>query len=261
MESYLVRQLWRFLNKNSKSSLELPQAQIPYWELTMVLKGSLTYIINNVSYHLEANDVILVPAFSIRERPGGFTAHYLSFNFTVYDNALLPTDILYKDAITSQIKNVFPLFTQKYILDRDQTPSLSSNYPRAKMTNILNFLLFELMEEIAFNTKSPHVKNILHFIEDNLLSPISLEDISNHLHLSKEYTASIFKKEMKKTVMDFVNERKMLYAKELLQTVNISVSELSEMLGFESYGYFSRVFKKYYAISPSKYKALLKQIR
>ena len=42
-------------------------------------------------------------------------------------------------------------------------------------------------------------------------------------------------------------------ALEMLDTGEITVSEVAEMLGFESVAYFSRFFKKHQGISPAEY--------
>ena len=123
---------------------------------------------------------------------------------------------------------------------------------------MLNYILLEIMNVLAYDNKNEHIKKAIKYINDNILSPISLSDVSEHIHLSKEYTASIFKKETQKTVTEYITERKMLYAKEMLQSGSFTLPEISANLGYDNYGYFSIIFKRYYGTSPGKYRERFK---
>ena len=76
--------------------------------------------------------------------------------------------------------------------------------------------------------------------------------LSDHVHLSEEYISYIFKKNTEKTVIEYINEHKMILAKQMIEEGTLSLKEISESLGFEHYGYFSRVFKNRFHIPPSR---------
>ena len=79
---------------------------------------------------------------------------------------------------------------------------------------------------------------------------MSLQSISSEVGLTKEYAAYLFKKETKKTLTDYVNERKMLLAKELILQNVMSLTELAAYLGYSDYSYFSKLFKRYFDVTP-----------
>ena len=54
----------------------------------------------------------------------------------------------------------------------------------------------------------------------------------------------LFKKEMGKTFSDYVADFKMTVAKELLENTDLSVTDISNDLGFSDSGYFIKIFKK-----------------
>ena len=74
------------------------------------------------------------------------------------------------------------------------------------------------------------------------------------MHLSRDYIAHIFKRELGKSVIDYVNERRMKIAKNMIGEGKYSLVEISDRLGYTSYSYFSRVFKRYFGVSPIRYK-------
>ena len=249
MESYIVKALWRYFNQNVKSCIPLDD-MIRYWDLTVVLSGELSYSINGESYTVRKNDVILIPSFSDRIRKGGQRARYISFNFTVLDGVELPRDVYYPNALNDEMRGMLALFPHKMILDGSKSPPYDPSNARSKAANLLNYLLLEMMNYTDYTHYSDHVKKAIKYVNDNLTLPISLCDVSGHLHLSREYTAAIFKRETKKTVTEYINERKMLYAKEMLLNGKFTLSEIASNLGYENYGYFSRIFKRYFGISP-----------
>jgi len=72
------------------------------------------------------------------------------------------------------------------------------------------------------------------------------------LGLTKEYTAYLFKKEIGKTIIDYINERKMVIAKNMIDSGQAYLKDVALSLGFENYSYFSKLFKKYYDTTPVK---------
>ncbi len=250
MQQYIVRALWRYFNQNVKSCIALNNNSIAYWDLTIVLSGELVYTVNQTVYKLGKNDLILIPKGSKRIREGGSKARYVAFNFTVLDGVTLPDSIYYPGALNDEMKGILSIFPHKVILDGSKSPPYDPGNARAKAVNLLNYLLLEMMNYTEYSNHSDHVKNAVKYISDNLTQSISLIDVSRHLHLSREYTAAIFKKELKKTVTEYINEKKMLYAKEMLLNGQFTLSEIAANLGYENYGYFSRTFKRHFGISP-----------
>ena len=83
---------------------------------------------------------------------------------------------------------------------------------------------------------------------------ITLSDIANSIHLSKEYTSTLFTNETGKNLTDYINEQKALLAAELIKTTDFSLGDIALTLGFDNYNYFSRIFKKHHGISALQYK-------
>ena len=72
--------------------------------------------------------------------------------------------------------------------------------------------------------------------------------------VTEEYLARLFKKEMNMTVTEYIAQQKLIFAKNLLMSDDISLQDIAEKLGYQNYNYFSRIFKKHYGISPLKMK-------
>lgn len=74
------------------------------------------------------------------------------------------------------------------------------------------------------------------------------------LHLSPGYLSDVLKYETGKTAIELIHIHLISEAKKLLQEAEMSVSEISYLLGFENPPYFSRLFKREVGISPNEFK-------
>ena len=63
----------------------------------------------------------------------------------------------------------------------------------------------------------------------------------------------VFRKYMQMTIGDYILDLRMRHAAYLLRNTYMNVNQAADYLGFSSTSYFSRVFKKYYGVSPSAY--------
>jgi len=72
--------------------------------------------------------------------------------------------------------------------------------------------------------------------------------------MNYHYTCSLFKNETGQTINDFITEIRMMKAKEYLKQEDQNVSSVAFLCGYRDQYYFSRVFKKYFGLPPSKMK-------
>ncbi len=100
------------------------------------------------------------------------------------------------------------------------------------------------------------------YIEENLHKPqFSIEDLSNHMGLSR---VSLYRRCLQvtgKTPVDFIRSVKLEKAAVLLEKSNKTVSEICYMVGFSAPNYFARSFKAKYNVSPSEYMAEKKKFK
>ncbi len=102
---------------------------------------------------------------------------------------------------------------------------------------------------------SKQIVRTLDYISDHLHSRIMLEDAAEHLHLSAAYLSRLFKSEVGMTFIDYVNQKKIESAANLLRFSEYTTLEISNLLSFSSQSYFIKIFKKYMGTTPGGYKA------
>lgn len=121
--------------------------------------------------------------------------------------------------------------------------------------------IVKLTEGVKKNKKqpefSPHIRNCIKYINENLSKKIKVSDIAKFCGISADYLSQIFKKEIGENLSSYIVRQKLEKAKSLLLN-GISSKEICLEIGFSSQAYFVTLFKRYYNMTPSDYVKLAK---
>lgn len=121
-----------------------------------------------------------------------------------------------------------------------------------------NFIL-ELSDVLKNNKNDKYnrfVSDAMDYVENHYKNKISVKDIATKLLITPNYFSQIFKAQMGMNFTDFLNEYRVKKAKQLLKNNNLKVYEVSELVGYQNYKYFNKIFKKYTGTSPKEYQTL-----
>ncbi len=102
---------------------------------------------------------------------------------------------------------------------------------------------------------SPLVKSAVTAIDSDPSAELSLSTIAKQLNVSNVYLSTIFKKETGKTITEYINDRRISYAKHLLCTTSLQVQTVSLHCGIMDVHYFSKLFKQKTGKTPSCFRA------
>lgn len=106
------------------------------------------------------------------------------------------------------------------------------------------------------NADETFLLKIDRIIVDNIEdSNFSVDTIAAEMHTSRTVLYSKFKSITGMTIGAYVNDYRLRRAKELLRETTLTVSEISEQLGFSSQRYFSTFFKERTGVSPTAFRA------
>ena len=101
---------------------------------------------------------------------------------------------------------------------------------------------------------SIEINKTLEYLHKNFHKNLSLSDISSNIGYSDSYLSHLFSTEMGLTIIEYLNKIRIEYSKELLNSTNYKIYEISSKVGFQNSEHFSRCFKKLEGISPKQYK-------
>ncbi len=125
----------------------------------------------------------------------------------------------------------------------------------------LNSLLEEVSIKIAskvnsFNNKSIKLilRKAIDYIQEHYNEQVTLNEVAENIYVSTFYISRMFKKELGKSFVDYLNDVRIDKAKELLKDVKYKTYEVAEKVGISDPHYFSKLFKKYSGMTPSEYR-------
>jgi AraC-like DNA-binding protein len=117
-------------------------------------------------------------------------------------------------------------------------------------------LLKETNDEPIINNEhnDKFIKKALELIRSNIADPnFDRDEFASKMNVSPSLLYKKIKALTDQSPTDFVKTVRLNYAFELLETRKYTVTEVSELCGFASTGYFSTVFRKQFGKSPSEY--------
>lgn len=109
-------------------------------------------------------------------------------------------------------------------------------------------------------TSNRIIVNALNYIYLNKEEFVPLTKMAEYCHVSSAYLSRLFTKEIGESYSSFVTRLKIGWSKELLENTDMTVTEISEKLGFNEPGYFIKIFKNSTGVTPAFYRAHCKNV-
>jgi AraC family transcriptional regulator, transcriptional activator of pobA len=144
---------------------------------------------------------------------------------------------------------------------REETLRELPNYAIVKQILSLLFTMIEAerkaVEEPSLDyTKTQHIsfKNFLAILEENFRRPEGVEFYAEKLFMSARNLNLICQNILEQSVSEIIETRKLIEAKNLLITTDLSIAEIGYDLGYNEKSYFSNVFKKKAGQTPTEFR-------
>jgi AraC-like DNA-binding protein/mannose-6-phosphate isomerase-like protein (cupin superfamily) len=239
------------------------------YELVIILNGCGTFFYKNQNYLLKEGAVFLSEPDCEHEihinQNERMTLLYIMFNINnnhdkrslSYEEKVLDQFYMGHKNIIKDQKQLFSyiMFFEEYT---SQTGSRNDYWFIRNLENFLFNCLELLVEQKPImdgvnNVTVDLFEKALDYIDKNLSYKITADNISDNINTSKRNLYRMFKKNMGRSVNDYVNERK-IYLAEYYIKMNLSVTESASLVGIENLSQFNKLFHRYLSISPRDYK-------
>lgn len=102
-------------------------------------------------------------------------------------------------------------------------------------------------------------ENMIGILEENIRNKLSLDQISKQVNLSVSQAKKIFQREAGDSIINYFISLKIEEAKRLINESEMNFTQIAEFLGYDTIGYFSRVFKQKTGMTPSEYSLSVKK--
>lgn len=96
------------------------------------------------------------------------------------------------------------------------------------------------------------------YIDLHFKEALTLDQLAEEGHMNKYYLSHSFKREYGISPINYMVSRRIEESKYLLAETDLSLSQISQLLGFSSLSYFSQVFRKTQAVTPMEYRQRVK---
>ena len=249
------------------------------YELYYLIQGERYYFIDSKTYLVESGSLVLVPSGTLHRTTnavsdGEHERILLILNEDWINPFLRSAGLPPLSTYFSQPVIQLDEFKQKYLRHLfdavyDELATKQANYEVAiKMRLAELLILISRCNTTSTDTSSPFVsQSAKHkkvneasfYIKEHFREPISLQQVADHIYVSRGYLSNIFNEVTGMKLTEYINIQRINHAKELLDNTDESITDIANSSGFENITYFERIFRQATGVTPLKYRQALKQ--
>lgn len=226
--------------------------------LLLLERGKAHYVSSTgLEVFAKSGDIIYTPIgceYSVEfydfKRPGGNT---VGVNLHFFDQDGEPfrlADDITVFSSTDEENRVFFSKVDETCRSANQSPGVMKGAMYGVISNISRSYRKEPLDKKKFGI----IENGIRYLEKDSEQKLSISEIASLCSVSEIYFRKLFKKYSGLSPNEYRIHRKIERAKLLLEYEPLSVSEISDLLGFTDSAYFAKVFKERVGISPKEYR-------
>lgn len=249
----------------------------PFSRMYLITGGEGQLMIGNEIIKLEAGYLYLIPSFTTcnYQFNEGLSHIYIHFNliadngFNIYHLFSIFNKVAAKDLderLFNQLLEIVPEMelphhdpmvyqTKPWIIKKIEYQSVGQHL---EASGIIRQLFSRFLSAESENDMSSFliykIQPVLVYIQNNLNSDITIEELSALAFFSKDHFTRVFKSIIGMPPCEFIIRKRIEKAQFLLLTTDLTQSQIIEKTNFKSVSYFCRIFKKYTNYTPVEYR-------
>lgn len=235
----IKKQYW---NKQKFSYKNHPRID---WGIMLLIRGNVKFVTEEKTLDAKAGDMIFLPKGSTYEAifENEIDDYLVNFSANGPQPVLSSPTLLFENTPIEIFKEF-----ERFVVE--------NNFENCSPLKSI-FLFYSLLNAIVQNAISSarNGYNVIEKAKKLLLDKpdCTLEEIASICNISTSGLRKKFKESEGITLAEYRTRQKITRAKYLLSSTKLSISEISEMLGFYDASYLCRIFKKYEGVTPKKY--------
>ena len=227
-------------------------------ELFYVVSGKGKFWLENKTYPISPNDLIIVPPNTEHTE--------LSYNANPREYIVLGIEgITFLDSETSSSRDIYnyPERTELSNLLNLILKEVQDKQPGYHLVcqNLLDVLLIQIIRRqklvpapISFTKMTKECGQIKQYLDSNYADNINLDSLAAMAHMNKYYLVHAFTKYTGLSPISYLNAKRLESSRNLLTSTDFSIAQIASSVGFSSQSYFSQAFRKEMNMTPNEYR-------
>ncbi|MBQ4130856.1 MAG: helix-turn-helix domain-containing protein [Clostridia bacterium] len=246
------------------------------FEITVVDFGSGVYTTNKKSYTMSPGDIFVfssneyhcitdVGKNGLKLTNLHFEPRYLWGNPTdSFSEANMNISFSHSENFENRIdfKNAKEIY---YYVEKikNELKEQKSEY-QLQVKSLLNLLLINLVRNFRYSDEEnsinslqfKNIQHILNYIDEHFTEKLSLNELAEKAGMSPNYFSSFFKKISGVTLWDYITNKKINLAVQLLRKngSGMNILEIATLCGFNNTTHFNKMFRRITGMTPTEYK-------
>ena len=248
-----------------------PNRTLNHHVLIYILQGSIQVVECGTEYVLQPGEMLLLKAqlnhWGTRPCPSGTAWIYAHFHLDELQGTAPPPDFVRNQEFEpDDFRHAWLLFKHRRFAVGDAIEAnlhaLVDQYHSANplRAGCMNALLLQILldahqcdRDAKPESSASRTLGIIRHLEEHMNQPFDSTKLVQAMGLSYKYLNEQFRRETNMTALQYHTSLRMAEAARLLRETPLSITEISERLGYANVFYFSNVFKKIHGVSPSRY--------
>lgn len=227
-------------------------------ELFYVASGKGNFCLQNETYPIGTNDLIIVPP-NIEHTEQSYNATPLEYivlgieGITFVDTELPGSRIIYNYSERTELLNLLNMILKEV---QNKQPGY-----HLVCQNLLEVLLIQIIRRqnlmpapISSTKMTKECGLIKQYLDSNYADNINLDTLADIAHMNKYYLVHAFTKYAGLSPISYLNAKRLESSRELLTSTDFSILQIATSVGFSSQSYFSQVFRKEMNMTPNEYR-------
>ena len=259
-----IKIMWIRLWKSSEANYTIfsDMHKHSFYEAHFVIDGSICYGDGETSIHVpEGHGLLMSPGMPHRHIPSEDGFLKATIAFILAENTPLDSYLSQKSMHTFPLNDSYMDCFNVILHEIDENSIFSLSVIQSRVLEILYAMAKSLGFDSPGNVIQGEIRDARFSVAKNYIlkhisEPITCDDVARECSLSTKQLNRIFLKHTTKGLYDYISQVRLQRSEELLLNSNLSMKEISSLLGFENEYVFNSFFKRHCGIPPGQFRKL-----
>ena len=231
-----------------------------HMELFYIVGGKGQFLIQDQLYPVNANNLVVInpniphTAVSLNAQPLEYIVLGIDGVELAGSEASSGEFSILDQCVSVEISGCLRNILREMELKSTGYEDVCQAYMEILIIRLMRSITLAVPTEPQIITKNHQCAVVKRYIDQHFKEALTLEQLAEEAHMNKFYLSHAFKKEYGVSPINYLISCRIEESKYLLAETDLSLSRISQLLGFSSLSYFSQVFRRTQNISPMEFR-------